>query len=227
MAGTTFVGNLRSAPIWAKDFAMGREHLQPFGIRLDPTTFTNYAGTPVTLTAPAAAGATSLTVTAINFGSTFAAATSLIAQNDVVVPSGTTVTFGSGGTKFALTTADAHYGDTTLTVAPIPTALVVGDTGTYVRYGGKFVPSGVLVGRTAAQQLAGTPFHPAITGGGTPDTEVYLVAFDVLDVTVDASATAYRPTSRVAINYLPNYSSFAATDTAAIQSLYQCFMGVD
>ena len=228
MAGVSYIGNLRSAPLWAKDYPMGRECIMPFPALLNVSSFTNAAGPPVVVgSAGAAAGATTVPVAAINFASTTLAATTLIAQNQTVIPAGTTLTFGPSGTKFAVTTADAVYGATTLSVLPLPTALVSGDTAIYSRYGGVFVPSGTFIGRTAAQQTAGTGFHPAITSGGTVDTELYLTLFDIVDITVEKAATVYRPKSRVAINYLPNYSNLLSTDLAALNSLYQCFPGVD
>ena len=223
MAYETFVGNLRSAPMWMKDFS-GRDQLMPFGIKLDPAQFTDQSGAPVTVAAGGAAqGATSIPITALNYASSVIANTVIIAQGNVLIPAGTVLSFG--GAKFARTTADAVYGATTLTVAALPTALVAGDTTTYTQYGGKFVPSGTLVGRTFAEQTAATPFGPADTA--TPDDEIYLTAFDVVNLQVSNDATVYRPTGRVAINYLPGFANFGANDLTQLRRIYQCFTAVD
>lgn len=160
----------------------------------------------------------------LNYGSTTIAATVLDAQGNTIIPTGAVLSFGSG--KFAVLTAPAVYGATTLTVAALPTALVGNESTTYAQYGGVFVPSGTLVGRTAADQTAGNPFHPANTAANG-DTEIYLTVFDVPDVTANNNAEAYRPTSAVAINYLPGYSNFVATDLAWLRANYQCLIGVD
>lgn len=220
MAMVQTIGNLRTAPVWAKDYG-GREHVVPFGIKLDPAQFTNAAGAPVTLTAGAAQGATSITISPLNYASTVQAVTVLDAQGNTIVPAGTVLDFGDA--KFARTTADALYGATTIAVAALVTALVTGDTATFSKYGGIFVPSGTLVGRTFAQQASNTPFGPADTT--TPDDEIYLVYFDVPNLLNNNDAEAYRPASAVALNYLPFTPS--TNDLVQLRKIYQCFVATD
>lgn len=84
----------------------------------------------VTLTANAAQGATSLTVTALNGA----------------IPNGTLLDFG--GTKTARLTTAAVAGATTVAVAATPTAMVTGDLATYLGLmpGKKFLPAGTAIG---------------------------------------------------------------------------------
>lgn len=201
MQGSQFFGNTLIPPRWAGDF-LNREHLMPFGALLDNTQFTDSAGVPVTVTASAIATATSVTVAALT--PSLNPATSIIASGNVVIPSGTTLSFGSG--KFALLTADAKVGDTTLTVAALPTALVGTETTTYSVYGTETIPSGTIVGRTNEMRNDSAKWRPALA----TDDEIYLVAFDLPNAKRDNAATLYRHQSIVKENYLPNYAALAA-----------------
>ncbi len=155
--------NQLTAAAWAGDY-FNREHMIPGGAKLDPAQFNDTDAVTVTVgAAGAAAAATSVPVAAL-LGP---------------IPNGTVLSFGT--TKFATLTAAAATGATTLTVSPIPTALVSGDTATYPGVGtSKTVQSGTVVGRTLTERNAGTAFGPA----GAADDEVYIVCFDVLDATV-------------------------------------------
>src|SRR5689334_4525182 len=130
MAKQQFIGNLRQAPVWLKDFG-NREHILPIPAKIDPAQFTDQAGVTVTVgVAGAAQNATSVPVAALT--PSVYANTTLIAGGGVIIPAGTVLYFG--GAKVAQLTADAKIGDTTLTVAALPTALVSGDAATYSAY---------------------------------------------------------------------------------------------
>ena len=141
------------------EFLHSEYHLMRVGGRLDAAAIV--PGDAVRVTAGAtAAGATSVTVTALNGP----------------IPTGTVLDFG--GAKFARLTAAAAAGATTLTVAALPTALVAGDLATYSPSGIKYIPAGTLVGRVRATENL---FGPYATG----DDEFYLTAFDVIDAAQD------------------------------------------
>lgn len=76
------------------------------------------------------------------------------------------------------------------------------------------VPSGTLVGRTAAERDADTPFGPFAAG----DAEVYLT-FDVAVLADDPAVAAYRPGCIVYPMHLPATSKVAAA-AAEIERLY-------
>lgn len=221
MAGVKFIGNQRSAPAWMADWA-GREHLALFPAKLDPAQFSDQSGIQVTVGAAGAAiGATAVPVTALTYNAL--PSTVLIAAGNVVIPAGTTLKFANN--KFALLTADAKQGDTSLTVAALLTALVSGDTAYYSKYGTLFVPSGTLVGRTYAERDANTAFGPADVV--TPDDEIYLTAFDVPDLNNNADVELYRQQERIYENYLPNYATLTAGQINKIRALYQSSKAVN
>lgn len=81
------------------------------------------------------------------------------------------------------------------------------------------VPSGTLVGRTAAERDANAKFGPFATG----DTETYLT-FDDADVDQDVNVAAYRPGCIVYPMHLPAGSK-AAGPLAEIERRYLCNKG--
>lgn len=198
----TFIGNIKSAPVWAGDFG-GREHVMPFPAKVDASQFTDGAGITVTVGGIANTSATSVTVTALTLP--LSPVNTLIGQGQglVLIPSGTVLDFG--GQKFARLTADAKLGDTTLTVAALVTALAVGDVATYSKYGTEFIASGTLIGRTLAERDANTAFGAA----AVTDDEIYLSLFDISDAKNNDDVELYRHGSLVKENYLPNYSSLS------------------
>jgi hypothetical protein len=226
MAGTQFSGNQRTSPVWAGDFG-GREHILPWPAKVDASQFTDAAGVVVTVGANAAQNATSVTVTALAFPGL--SNTTVISSGSVLIPAGTTLYFG--GAKVATLTANAKVGDTTLTVAALPTALVSGDTATYSPHNTLFIPSGTAVGRTWTERNAGTPFGPAAAA----DDEIFFTMFDVVDARTVNDIELYRPGSMVKENYLPGYGTGKPLGTSAspsslltaIRSRYQCIVGVD
>jgi hypothetical protein len=203
MARITWNANQLSDPVWAGDFG-SREHLLPGGAKLLASAFGRTDAVVVTLSASAAAAAVSISVDALTGP----------------IPSGTMLHFNS--TEFALTTADAAEGATTITVEALPVALEDNDTATYAGTGAYTVASGTLVGRTYAERAAGTAFGP----WAADDDEVYLVVYDVPDVTVNNDVELYRHGSLVKENFLPGFADLVAGALAAIRANYQTTRGV-
>ena len=230
MAGIVFVGNTLESPLWAKDFG-GRDHILPMPAQLDPSLFKDYAGVLVTASGAAAAGATSIPISALALSAL--TQTIIFSTANVLITAGTILDFGSG--KFARLTANALNGATTITVAPLPTALVGGETSTYSRYSTKYIPSGILISRNNVAKTSTAPFGPAVS----TDSEIYLMMFDIPDATVNNGAPVgcelYRHRGLVAENYLPNYAAMLAASGGselnnqllAIRSNYETIIGVN
>lgn len=285
MPGLTRTSNVITPPVWAGDY-LGRDHLLPGPIELDPTAFTNEDGDFVVVGAGAAAGATSVTVgalanaipsgTILNFG-TYAPVTvtvndSSVSAGDVgitvvalpgPIPGGTRLNFSGGtnaqvvevngdhaagattlvvlpldgtvansatalfpgGTKMARLTANAAAGATTLTVDELQFALATSDAATYTGAGvlGERVPAGTYVGRTFAERESGTAFGPVASG----DEERYLIAFDVLDLTDNVTATAVRHNSVIKENFLPGYGTMTSTIKGYLRADYSTQKGAN
>lgn len=199
MAGQVIYAPERTPPAWAGD-GLNHKSIYPGGIKLDASQFTS---AELTVNAIAAVDATSITL-----------ASGLTREINV----GQVIDFG--GKKFARPTVFAAVGATTITVAPLVTALAVGDTGNFS--GIKFVPSGTLVGRTFVERDAGADFGP----GATTDDELFLLAYDVPNAIENPLGAAYRHTCLVFENYLPGWSGLASGAKTAIRSRYNCMLGV-
>jgi hypothetical protein len=195
--------NVLSSPVWAADF-LGREHLVPGGAKLNAALFFAVDSVVVTVSAAgAAAAATSVPVAALTGA----------------IPSGTVLNFGTN--KFATLSAAAAAGATSLTVLAIPTALVSTDTARYAGVGVRNVPSGTLLGRTIAEREATTGYGPWASG----DDEVYLLAFDVTDPSINADCELYRNYSIVKENFLPGWTNYTAGMKTALRLAYKCTTG--
>lgn len=200
-----FNSNLLTAPRWAGDF-MSPERLLPGGAKLDASALhADDAVSAVVGVAGAAQGAVSVPVAALSGP----------------IPSGVQLDFG--GAKLAITTALAAAGAVAIAVRALPTALVSTDTAIYPGTELESIPSGTLVGRTFAEEAAGTPFGPAANG----DDQVYLVAFDVTDVNENNDVELYRHQGLVKTNFLPAFTTLGATLIAKIRAAYECTEGVD
>lgn len=193
----------------------------PYPAQIDATQFADALGIQAVLTANAAQGATTLAVTALFSALSYNQI--LAAAGSPYIPKGSVLNFG--GAKFATLAADAAIGATSLSVVATPTAMVTGDKATWSRYGRIFIPSGTLIGRTFAMRDANTPFRPADTT--TPDDEIFLTYFDVVDAVNNNDVELYRPGSLVKENYLPNYANFVTNDLTQLRKLYRCIKGVD
>jgi hypothetical protein len=202
MARITTTDNTLTAPRWAGDY-LDREHVVPGGAKLLASAFAREDAVVVTLDGSADAAATSLTVEPLSGA----------------IPSGTLLHFGSG--EFARLTAAAAAAATELTVEAIPTALENADTATYSGTESYAVRSGTLVGRTFAERASGTAFGPHAEN----DDEVYLVVYDVDDVSLNNDVDLYRPGSIVKENFLPGFADWSAVDLAALRAAYTTTRG--
>lgn len=203
MARMEATANQRTAPRWASDW-LGDEALIPGGAKVDPTAFLPEDAVVVVVGAAGAiATATSIPVDALSGP----------------IPAGTILYFG--GEKIAVTSAAVLAGAVTIPVNALPNALVDNDAATYRGVLPISVPSGTLIGRTYTERDAFTPFGPAADA----DDEVYLLAFDITDVTKNNDADLYRPGRVVKENYLPVFSSLSATLKAKLRTTYVCTIG--
>lgn len=195
-----------AARAWIGDF-LNREHLIPGGAKLDAAQFAGErAVKPVVGVAGAAQGAVSVPVAALSDA----------------IPSGTVLDFG--GAKFARLTANAAKAATSLTVTALVTALVSGDTATYLPAGAfRTVPAGTVVGRTIAERDAGTNYGVA----GDSDDEVYILAFDVPQADLNNDITLYRPGSIVKENRLPGIAGLSTAVKGKLRTAYVCTRGAD
>lgn len=194
-------------PAWAGD-VLDREHVLPGGAKLDVSQFYAEDSVLVTLTAGAAADATSLAVAALSGA----------------IPNGTLLYFGESK-EFAMLTAAAAAGATSLAVQALPSALENADTARYAGSGTKkkVVPNGTVVGRTISERDAGTGYGPAVSS----DDEIYILVHDVTDADANNDCDLYRWGSLVKENFLPNWSSLAGALQTAIRAKYQCTKGVN
>jgi hypothetical protein len=190
---------------WAGDY-FSRLTVMPVPILLDAAQFNAVDAVKVVVGANAAVDATSVTVAALSGP----------------IPNGEVIDMG--GKKFARLTAAAAKGAVSLTVAPLATALVTNDTGTYKGVGKKSIPSGILVGRTYAERDAGTAWGPAVV---ETDDEIYLTVRELPDLTKDATNEIYRHNKVVKENYLPQWATYSNAVKAKIRSLYACIGGKD
>ncbi len=204
MARLTQTSNTLTAPRWAGETS---EHLLPGGAKLLVSAFLREDAVVVTLDGSAAQGATSVTVDALSGA----------------IPSGTMLHFNS--TEFLITTSAAAAGATALAVEALPVALEDNDTATYTGVSEYAVRSGTLVGRTFAERDSGTAFGPWAAN----DDEVYLVFYDILDVTANNDVDLYMPGRIVKENFLPNWTNAAIWTTgakAALRAAYVTTKGV-
>lgn len=222
-AKVVFRGNSRSTPVWAGDFG-GREHILPWPAKIDPTLFTDAAGIVVINQGIAAIGATVLNVSALT--SPAVNSITIINNDSVVIKARSVLQFGAiNSGKFAMVAVDSLVGDTTIQIQPLSVALADQDLATFSTYGIRYVPAGTLVGRTFVQRAANGLFHPADVT--TPDDEIYLTMFDIIDAIDNNDTEFYRPGSLVKENYLPNYASMNAATLSRIRSIYKTTIGVN
>ncbi len=191
---------------WAGDY-LSREHLLPGGAKVDASQFLATDGAIVTTTAGASADAVALAVVALTNP----------------IPAGTVLYFGESK-EFAMLTANAAAGATSLTVQALPSAIESGDSATYAGAGTmpKTIVSGTQVGRTYAERDSGTAFGPAADA----DDEVYLVAFDVSDASRNNDIDLYRHGGLVKENLLPQWSTMSSALKAKLRADYQTTKGV-
>ena len=206
----TVAANELTAPRWAGDF-ITPDRLVPGGAKFDPSELVAADGVEVVVGAAGAiAGATTVPVDALSGP----------------IPSGTLLDFGTD--KFAILTAAAAAGATSITVRAIPTALVDNDAAIYAGVDSLALPSGTLVGRTVAERDADTPFGIA----GDSDEEIFFVAFERDASHVDGAGNIdielYRHGNVVKENYLPkDVDDMSSTLKAYVRLHYVCTKGFE
>lgn len=216
-------GNIRSGPAWLADAGPGNVVSIPLPGKLDPTQFTDMNGVVVQANGVAAIGATSITVDALSLP--------LLADNlavqgaQTLIPRGTSLHFGAG--KFAVLTADAKIGDTTISVLAIPTALADNDKAIYSPGGTLTLASGILLGRTYAERDANTPFGAA----ASTDDEFFIMMHEIPDVNAPGGddCEVVRHQMTIKENYLPEWSTISANSAllTKLRATYRCIKGVD
>lgn len=208
---TSSYGPDLSAPRWAGDFG-SRDYVLPGGVKLRPEQFAPGDSIFVDVAvAGAALNATSVPIIALTSPDGRPA-------GSIAIPRYTTLFFSA--TKQVTLTDDAKVGDVTLTVEPIPVALVDADTTFYGGRGPKRVASGTILGRTIAERDAGQGYGPA---ADTDDVgEIFLLLWDVDDVDRVDEGELYRPGGVVYENFLASFAAASATIKAAIRTRYQC-----
>lgn len=196
----TVVRDSGSIDVWIKDY-VSREHSLPGGIRLDSDAFRPAALT-ITADGAAAIGDTELTVDALT---------------DEVL-AGALIPFPGG--QIVTTRAKAEKGATTLVTEPLTAAIADGAAALFADSRRRqTIPASTLVGRTFAEQAAGTPFGPFEAG----DDEVYLTIRTVQDIFRNAETEALRKNTVVATNRMPkDFDSRPAAEKTKIQELYTC-----
>lgn len=189
---------------WQGDFC-DREHLRPGGARLDAAQFNDVGAVVVTAPAGAAAGATSIVVSALSGA----------------IPAGTVLDFTGTG-EITRTTALAAAGATSIAVEALDAAVEAGDTAVYAGTSRlKTVVSGTVVGRTFAERDAHTGYGPAADA----DDEIFLLAFDVTDALTNPDCELYEWGSRVKENFVPGFAGLSATVKAFLRTKYRCTIG--
>ena len=206
----------RTTPNWIGTPLTDPKITTPGGIRLDPAQFPREDAVTVVVAVAANANDTSITVTALAYADGRAIPSTVIA-----IPSGTILRFGVK--KFAILTANAMGGATTLTVEELGHSLALNDTATYAGVARRrLVRSGTLVSRTFAERTAGTGYGPAVH----TDDQIALVAFDI-DLEIETLATAYQPNAGNVVyeNFLPGFDALSSNLKTAIRSRYTCMIG--
>lgn len=192
-----------SSAAFLGDFG-NREHILPGGAKLDTAaTFANEGDYTIHNTAVAAVGATSITVTAL----------------PVALPSGTTLSFTGG--KFAVTSAAASAGATSISVEPLGEEIADESDATFDSVADQeVVVAGTLVGRTAAERASGADFGPAADA----DDEVYIVVADV-DLSRSNDVDLVRHGTLIKTNFLPSYAGASSAVKAKLEDKYQLVLG--
>ncbi len=87
--------------------------------------------------------------------------------------------------------------------------------------GKRTVPAGTLIGRTFAERTADTPYGVAADA----DDEVYIVAYDIYDLTEVNDAEVLRERTLIKENLLPGWAGVSAALKAKVRAAYQTTTG--
>jgi len=203
MARMEIQGNMRSNPRWLADFGSRRAQAV-YPAKLSQSGFLNQLGVSVLLTAPNNVGDTSIAVTALALP--LPSITLLSAVSTLLIPSGSIIVFDPTVGKIAITTADAHQGDTSISVQPLPVALAGTETSKWNAYNVDYVPSAILVGRVYAAQ------GQYVIGDPTIHDDLALLLYEVPTLQLRNDCELLRPNSGTTIkeNFLYFYSLMTA-----------------
>jgi hypothetical protein len=80
-----------------------------------------------------------------------------------------------------------------------------------------------VIGRTIAENIAGTPMGPAADA----DDEVWIVAFDVSDLTRINDVELVRNNTVIKENFLPGFAALSAAVKTKLRAKYVCIQGVE
>lgn len=206
MAQVTINANTLTPPRWAADF-LGPASLVPGGAKVVEAEFLTTDYTVTINQADVAEGDTSITVEAL----------------DVAIPSGTVLDFGAHTTgdisMVAITAADAAAAATSITTVELGHAIEDDAEATFtVDAANNTILSGTLIGRTYAERAAGTAFGPVATDGS--DDEIFVVAFDVTDMTNNDDVELYRHGSAVYEDLLPEWADLTSAVKTDLRAAY-------
>lgn len=134
------------------------------------------------------------------------------------IPVGAILDF-TGTKKFAVLTAAAVAGATSLTVEALPTALVATDLAVYSGRVDKPIQSGILVGRSFSDRASRLPFGVADVA---TDEDIYLIAIGAADANINPEVVLLRYQSLIYEDKLPGWAAMASPIKTKIRSLYQC-----
>lgn len=185
----------RTNPRWLADYIDPQRNQAHYPAKLDLFQFNDIDAFRVTLTAQANAAATAMTITAITLPFGYSK-----------IPKGTQLYFG--GAKIAILDAD-YTGGTSMTVTALATQINSGDYATINPWGTRRrIASGTLIGRTYAEEAAGTPFGPMAVGDDIVSPLLYELDGN-LQQQQYVNCELLRQGTGVTIkkNYLPEYTS--------------------
>jgi hypothetical protein len=134
----------------------------------------------------------------------------LSAAGNVLMYAGSVIQFNNGSDgKFAVLSAPAKIGDTSLSVLAIPTQLLATDIAIWNQFEQKFVPGGLIIGRTP---YGGTGTGVFSVGDPLAHPEMGLLLYDVPNLTLNNNAEILKPgaATSIKINYLFDYGSMQA-----------------
>ena len=134
------------------------------------------------------------------------------------IPVGAILDF-TGTKKFAVLTAAAVAGATSLTVEALPTALVATDLAVYSGRVDKPIQSGILVGRSFSDRASRLPFGVADV---STDEDIYLIAIGAADANINPEVVLLRYQSLIYEDKLPGWAAMTSPIKTKIRSLYQC-----
>lgn len=205
-------------PAWAGDF-LDRNHLVPAGARLNTAV-----GFPRSDQVVLNLDATSQPQTTVALENP-AAKTGKV-TGDIIIPSGARLRVGAG--HYLQLTAEVAVGDTDITVESTLLDTTTAQDATYDGVALLVIPSGILIGRTYAQNQAGTPFELA----DDSDDIMYLIAFPIqVDLPmnfggdVEQDVALYRHGSVVKTNFLPDFGGLSAAQTTFLREHYATQLG--